>query len=82
MKFSCIDCGCDTLPDEMDYSVHDDVWIQASGLFPGGFFGFLCLQCLKTRLGRNLQLSDFILDFEVNSHITSKLLGEINVSKK
>jgi len=79
MKFLCDDCNCDTLPDPNSYSVYDDVWIKATGcLFPAGWVGTLCLRCLKTRLGRNLQLSDFILDFEVNNHITPKLLGEIN----
>lgn len=77
MKFLCDDCKCETLED--DYSVHDNIWMKATGcIFPAGWVGTLCLQCLKTRLGRNLQLSDFILDFEVNNHITPKLLGEIN----
>ena len=82
MKFLCDDCGIDTLPNPdsiNEYSVYDDVWMKATGcIFPAGWLGTLCLRCLKTRLGRNLQLSDFILDREVNEHITLQLLESIN----
>jgi hypothetical protein len=75
MDYPCLDCFCDTLPDEVDFSVHDKVWLQA---VPGDE-GHLCIHCLKTRLQRDLQLSDFLLGYEVNSHITQEFLDSINV---
>lgn len=79
MKFLCLDCGIDTLPDPNEYSVHDDVWMQATGcIFPAGWIGHLCLRCLRIRLDRDLQLSDFVLEYEVNSHINQELLDKVN----
>lgn len=78
-SFPCIDCGIDTLPDPNEYSVHDDIWMEAVGcIFPAGWIGHLCLHCLKIRLGRDLQLADFMLECDVNNHINQKLLNKVN----
>ncbi len=77
MKFLCLDCKCDTLPDEVDFSVHDNIWLQA---VPGDE-GHLCIYCLKTRLQRDLQMSDFLLGYDVNAHITPQFLEVINGTK-
>ncbi len=76
-EYSCLDCNCDTLPDEVDFSVHDNIWLLA---VPGDE-GHLCIRCLKTRLQRDLQLSDFLLGYDVNAHITQEFLEVINGTK-
>lgn len=78
-KFPCLDCGIDTLPDPNDYQVHDEIWGEVIGcLFPAAMSGELCLKCLRQRLGRDLQLTDFMLEYEVNSHINQELLDGVN----
>jgi hypothetical protein len=74
MRFPCLDCGCDTLPDEVDFSAPDNIWLQA---VPGDE-GHLCIHCFKIRLGRDLQLSDFMLEYEINQHITPIFLEKVN----
>ncbi len=73
-KYPCLVCNCDTLPDELDFSVHDHIWSQA---VPDDK-GHLCIHCLKIRLQRDLQLSDFLLGYEINAHITQEFLERIN----
>jgi hypothetical protein len=73
-NYNCLDCYKDTCTIEDDYSIHDDIWLS---VVPG-WVGHLCLRCLRTRLGRDLQLSDFMLEYEVNSHINQEFLDEIN----
>ena len=78
-SFPCLDCGINTLPDPNNYQVYDGVWIEAIDcLFPAGMSWELCLRCLRIRLGRDLQLSDFMLDYEVNNHINQELLNKVN----
>lgn len=74
LKYACLDCYRSTLPDEMDFTVHDNVWLQ---VVPG-YVGHLCIHCLKIRLQRDLQLSDFVLELEPNQHITQPFLDRIN----
>jgi hypothetical protein len=56
----CVDCGRDTSYSrgglDEDYTVHDAVW-AAAGMTPNG--GRLCIGCIETRLGRQLDRSDF-----------------------
>ena len=73
-NYNCLDCYKDTCTIEDDYSIHDDIWLS---VVPG-WVGHLCLRCLRIRLGRNLQLSDFMLEYEVNSHINQELLDKVN----
>ncbi len=77
--FECIDCYKDTLDPlngfEDDYSVHNHVWLEAC---EDPFAGDLCLKCLRDRLDRELQMSDFMLQYEVNNHINQELLDRIN----
>ncbi len=76
--FLCLECGIDTFP-LPDYRVHDKVWGEAIRCqFPAAMSGDLCLKCLKQRLGRDLLLEDFMLEYEVNSHINQELLDRIN----
>lgn len=74
--YPCLDCGINTIDPEDNftnhYSVHDHVWEEATGT------GDLCLNCLRERLGRDLQLSDFMLEYEDNDHINQELLDRIN----
>jgi hypothetical protein len=86
--FKCLDCYRDTLPNEMDFTVHDNVWLQNEMDFTvhdnvwlqavPGYVGHLCIHCLRIRLQRNLQLSDFVLELEPNKHITQTFLDRIN----
>ena len=79
LVFPCLDCGLDTLPATSDYQVHDDVWEKAiECLFPAAMSGALCLRCLRQRLGRDLLLEDFMLEYKINSHITQEFLDRIN----
>ena len=81
LNFKCLDCNMDTLADPNHYSVHDNIWEEAttSEEYVGSeVHGDLCLRCLKTRLGRDLQLSDFMLEYPVNNHITQELLSKVN----
>lgn len=55
-KAPCVDCNVDTVAIDEYYMVHDRVWV-ASGL--GKDDGCLCFDCLKKRLGRDLNSSDF-----------------------
>ncbi len=75
MRFPCLDCYCDTLPDEVDFSVHDNIWLQA---VPDDE-GHLCIHCFRIRLDRNLKLSDFLLGYDINNHITQEFLDRINL---
>lgn len=66
----CVDCGGDA---EL-YMVHDHVW-------PVPFdFGWLCIPCLETRLGRRLAPTDFT-DVPANTpskaapHLRDRLLS-------
>lgn len=72
--FNCLDCYKDTLPDPNEYTVRDEVWLEACP----GWVGHLCLRCLRVRLRRDLKLSDFLLEYEVNNHVTQELLDEVN----
>ena len=66
----CDDCGADLMPCDPDgwpvegwerYMVNDDVWEAANG-----GFGWLCIGCLETRLGRQLQPEDFNRSLPLN----------------
>lgn len=74
ITFKCLDCYCDTVPDKVDFTVHDNLWLQ---VVPG-YVGHLCIHCLKIRLQRDLQLSDFVLELEPNQHITQIFLDGVN----
>jgi hypothetical protein len=50
----CHDCGADTTTEY--YLVHDQLRASA-GMAPDG--GFLCVGCIETRLGRELNAADF-----------------------
>ena len=79
--FRCLDCNVGTLPDPNHYSVHDNIWEEATTneeYVGSEVHGDLCLRCLKTRLGRDLRLSDFMLEYPVNNHITQELLNKVN----
>lgn len=64
----CHDCGIDTSPSWAAaaayewYMVSDAVWRAAKG----PRHGYLCIGCLEHRLGRQLDVADFI-DTPVNS---------------
>lgn len=73
-KFDCLDCSKDTGTIEDDYWIQDGTWLSVVPEWAG----HLCLRCLRIRLDRDLQLSDFVLEYEVNSHINQKLLDRIN----
>jgi DNA-directed RNA polymerase subunit RPC12/RpoP len=49
----CMDCG-QTFD---NYMVHPHIWQEATGI--RNERGYLCLECLEHRLGRNLQPGDF-----------------------
>jgi len=72
--FNCLDCFKDTsiMPD--DYWIQNDLWLS---VVPE-WVGHLCLRCLRIRLDRDLQLTDFMLDYEVNNHINQELLERVN----
>ena len=74
VNFKCIDCYKDTLPDPNCFTIHDDLWLS---ICPG-YVGDLCLRCLRIRLKRGLELSDFQIELDVNNHITQELLNEVN----
>jgi hypothetical protein len=59
----CVDCRMQTLGAEY-YIVTDAVWL-ASGL--GKRDGYLCIDCLETRIGRELVCADFV-NCEVNTN--------------
>jgi len=73
-RFRCLDCYIDTLPEPHDYHLHEEVWLEACP----GWVGHLCLKCLRVRLRRSLKLSDFMLEYEINNHVTQELLNEVN----
>jgi hypothetical protein len=52
-SFLCVDCGHDTLDNEV-YMVHDRIWEKG-----GVGDGLLCIGCLEARLGRPLSRADF-----------------------
>ena len=62
--FRCQGCGCNTLHIQEYYMVLQSVWLRAAKLKSG----MLCIGCLETRLGRELERSDFI-DAPVNQGI-------------
>src|ERR1700704_2997083 len=63
----CKDCGCDVAPvrngKRSTWGVKDKVWraagMRAQGETPLGSGEFLCIKCIKARLGRALELWDF-----------------------
>jgi hypothetical protein len=54
---NCHDCGVDVVEIGESYMVTGRTWRQG-GLAPDG--GRLCVGCLEARLGRRLQLRDFL----------------------
>jgi len=74
ITFKCLDCYKETCNDIDHFNVYDYVWLKA---VPGGV-GHLCLRCLRVRLRRNLDMTDFNLEWEVNEHINPQLLEKIN----
>lgn len=60
----CVDCGvtvvAKTGPVE-NYMVHDSVWTEA-----GMGRGFLCVNCIESRLGRGLTGADFPIELPIN----------------
>ncbi len=73
-RFPCLVCGVDTLNDVDCFSVHNEIWLEAVPEWNG----HLCLKCLRKRLGRDLKLSDFMLEYETNEHITQRFLNKVN----
>jgi len=61
-KFICLDCGVDTGRIGEFYMLHDDVWLS---VVPDSL-GMLCVGCIESRLGRQLQSSDFNNSFVNN----------------
>jgi hypothetical protein len=62
----CRDADAEVLPDGRPgrwYRVHDELW-AAAGMTEFG--GFLCLDCLESRLGRPLTGADFPTEWEIN----------------
>lgn len=59
-EFECVDCNKNTFQDEY-YMVHDELWNKH---FEGK--GMLCISCLETRVGRELNADDFT-DAPVNN---------------
>ena len=64
----CVDCGAELLPDTppgskdwQRFMVHDEVW-QAAGLDRG----WICVDCLETRLGRPLTGADLVAHLRMN----------------
>lgn len=52
-EFECLDCKKNTFHDEY-YMVHDELWnkhVKGKGM--------LCIACLESRIGRELNSSDF-----------------------
>lgn len=49
----CGDCIRPTQPDEI-YMVHDAIWTAARA-----GYGYLCIECLERRIGRQLARADF-----------------------
>jgi hypothetical protein len=74
LHFKCLDCYKDTMTDPRDYSVQDDLWLRVCP----GYVGHLCITCFRIRLGRNLKLTDFKLEYEINNWVTQEILDEIN----
>ncbi len=76
--YPCMDCGINTLDPKDDFtnhfSVHDHIWLEAVPDEEGD----LCIMCIRERLGRDLQLADFMLEYEDNDHINQELLDRIN----
>jgi hypothetical protein len=65
---ACVDCDFDTFAGGEYYAVHDSIWkaaSEASPPLPGGY-GLLCIDCLETRLGRELTRADFVIDNPLN----------------
>lgn len=59
--FVCLDCHVDTMKINEYYMVKDTLWLEAN---PADF-GMLCINCLETRLGRQLKPEDFP-DYPIN----------------
>lgn len=62
----CADCGVtvvDETGDVENYMVHADIWAEAGMDYRGGF---LCLNCLEDRLGREVTGADLPLDIPIN----------------
>lgn len=54
-KWKCLDCKVDTGQIHEHYFINTDTWIKVVG--PKS--GMLCIGCLETRLGRELNARDF-----------------------
>lgn len=52
-KFLCLDCKVDTSEIYEYYMVKDEIWPI------GTYDGMLCIGCLETRIGRELNVNDF-----------------------
>lgn len=55
-NISCRDCGVNTKLIGDYYMVHDEVWLSVGMDL---YDGMLCIQCLESRLGRELTPADF-----------------------
>ena len=60
--FRCLGCGVDTLWLKEYYMIHKDIWLIANS----DDDGMLCIGCVESRLGRELNACDFT-DAPVNS---------------
>jgi hypothetical protein len=56
MSVWCIDCDKEIFWDSPDYYMVDDLIWADTGLEPHG--GLLCLNCLETRIGRQITVDD------------------------
>lgn len=60
--FRCLGCGVDTLWLKEYYMIHKKLWLTVNS----DDDGMLCIGCVESRLGRELNASDFT-DAPVNS---------------
>jgi hypothetical protein len=61
-KWLCLDCCVDTGKANEHYFINTDLWMKVVG----SIVGMLCVGCLETRIGRQLNKSDFP-DVTINS---------------
>lgn len=53
--FDCTDCKENTFAKKEYYMLHDEVWCSVASKFE-----MLCVSCLEKRLGRSLNMNDFV----------------------
>lgn len=65
----CVDCGVDVYDIcEYSYAVYSNIWRDAGFKYPfRGGDGLCCIECLETRLGRQLCNRDFDLSLPINN---------------